>query len=360
MRNETPPAPTLEPDAIEVVVPNFNRRFSGVTTTVRTLLPVQKDMVGIAAVGDHLPQGVATMSKWRLFTLRRAPGKRPFRIFHARRNVEMVWGVVLRDLCRLPYRLVFTSAAQRHHKRFTRWLIARMDAVIATSPQAASYLRRPAKVIMHGIDTGRFAPSRDRAAAWAATGLPGKRGIGVFGRVRHQKGTDLFVEAMLRLLPDRPDVTAIVIGLTTPQEQAFTDALKSRIADAGLSERILILGEQPAESLPGWFRAISVYVAPMRWEGFGLTPLEAMASQTPVVATRCGAAPALVIDGQTGALVDVEDIDAITDAIARLIDDPALCEKMGIAGREHVENYFAVSREAREILDVYETLWKAG
>ncbi|MGE0231136.1 MAG: glycosyltransferase family 4 protein [Flavobacteriaceae bacterium] len=360
MRNETPPDATIEPDAIEVVVPNFNRRFSGVTATVRTLLPVQKHMVGIVGTGAHLPQGVPVISKWRLFTLRRPPRGRPFRIFHARRNIEMVWAVILRDVFRLPFRLVFTSAAQRHHKRFTRWLIARMDAVIATSPQAATYLRRPAEVIMHGIDTDLYAPARDRAAAWAATGLPGKRGIGVFGRVRHQKGTDLFVEAMIRLLPARPDVTAIVVGLTTPQEQAFTEGLKARIAGAGLSDRILILGEQPAGALPGWFRAISVYVAPMRWEGFGLTPLEAMASQTPVVATRCGAAPALLLDGKTGLLVDVEDVDAMTAAIGRLIDDPQLCEDMGRAGREHVRNYFAVAREAREIVNVYETLWRAG
>src|SRR5690606_2409943 len=111
-------------------------------------------------------------------------------------------------------------------------------------------------VIMHGVDTTLYAPPPDRAAAWTATKLPGRRGVGVFGRVRHQKGTDLFVEAMLRLLPARPDVTAVILGLTTPRERAFAEGLKARIAEAGLGDRILLLGEQPADSLPFWFRAI--------------------------------------------------------------------------------------------------------
>lgn len=344
-------------DDIAVIVPNFNRRFSGVTSTVRTLLPVLAKHCRIAGTGTHLPDGVDVISRWSLLAMRKPPADKPFRIFHARRNIEMVWGLILRDLFRLPFRLVFTSAAQRHHKAFTRWLIGRMDAVIATSRQAADYLRRPSTVIMHGIDTGRFAPAADRATAWAATGLPGKRGIGVFGRVRRQKGTDIFVEAMIRVLPRHDDATAVIIGLTTAEEEAFTNGLRRRIAEAGLDGRILILGEKPAKELPAWFQAISVYVAPMRWEGFGLTPLEAMACKTPTIATRCGAASDLVLDGETGFLIDIEDVDAMADRLHRLLDEPALCAAMGDAGRTHVVKNFAVEREAGQILDVYEKLW---
>ncbi|MGE0844721.1 MAG: glycosyltransferase family 4 protein [Flavobacteriaceae bacterium] len=348
---------SADPRAIEVVAPNFNRRFSGVTSTVRTLLPVQARLCAIAGCGTFMPEGVPVISRRRLLTLGPPPPGRAFRIFHARRNVEMVWGILLRDVLRQPWKLVFTSAAQRHHKRFTRWLISRMDALIATSDLAAGYLKHPATVIMHGVDTARYAPAPDRAAAWRATGLPGKRGVGVFGRIRHQKGTDLFVEAMCRLLPAHEDVTAVVIGLSTPSEKEFTDRLRARIAEAGLRDRILILGEKPAEELPGWFRALSVYVAPMRWEGFGLTPLEAMASATPVVTTRAGAAPYLVRDGETGFLVDTDDAGALGDRIGRLLADEALRERMGRAGRAHVAADFSVEREARQIGEVYEKLW---
>ena len=77
----------------------------------------------------------------------------------------MIVGLILKTLgWRLA--LVFTSAAQRHHTWITRWLIARMDAVIATTEAAASYLGRGAMVIHHGVDTNVYCPPADRGAAF--------------------------------------------------------------------------------------------------------------------------------------------------------------------------------------------------
>ena len=100
----------------------------------------------------------------------------------------MIAGVLLRSLG-WPLKLVFTSAAQRHHTWITRWLIRRMDAIIATSDISASFLKREPTVIPHGVDTDVYAPPADRAAAFAESGLPGRFAIGCFGRVRAQKGT---------------------------------------------------------------------------------------------------------------------------------------------------------------------------
>ncbi len=87
-----------------------------------------------------------------------------------------------------------------------------MDAIIATSDISASYLKRQATVIPHGVDTDVYAPPADRAAAFAEAGLPGRYAVGCFGRVRAQKGSDVFVEAMCRLLPRYPDFTAVIVG----------------------------------------------------------------------------------------------------------------------------------------------------
>src|SRR6059058_5128085 len=157
--------------------------------------------------GSDAPEGIAQLGiadflkLWR----RRAP-----LIWHARRNNEMIAGVALRALG-WPLKLVFTSAAQRHHTWITRWLIRRMDAVIATSDISASYLRRGSTVVMHGVDTEIYAPPADRAAAFAESGLPGRYALGCFGRVRAQKGSDVFVDAMCRLLPHYPDFTAVLV-----------------------------------------------------------------------------------------------------------------------------------------------------
>ena len=136
---------------------------------------------------------------------------------------------------RAPLKLVFTSAAQRHHKPLTKWLIRRMDAVIATNPRSAGYLEVPHTVIMHGVNLEEFHPARDPEDAYAAAGLPGKRAVGCFGRIRHQKGTDLFVDAMIALLPEFPEWTAVITGRVTAEHQAFARDLERRIAEAGLS-----------------------------------------------------------------------------------------------------------------------------
>ncbi|MBE7186552.1 MAG: glycosyltransferase family 4 protein, partial [Methylobacterium mesophilicum] len=288
----------LKASETEVVAPNFKRRLSGVTSTVVQLVPLQAEALRIATLGPGLPSHLPKLRLLDLPKLWRKPAGRPFRIWHARRNVEMLAGVVLRDLLRMPLRLVFTSAAQRQHKRWTRFLIRRMDAVIATSAKSVAFLEIPATVILHGIDLDRFGPEGPVADA-----LPGRLVVGCSGRIRHSKGTDVFVSAMIALLPRFPDWSAVVTGRATPENAGFLAALRERVETAGLADRIRFTGEV-ADVAP-WFRRFDLYVAPPRVEGFGLTPLEAMASGTPVVASDAGAFREIVADGVTGRVVPV-------------------------------------------------------
>src|SRR4051794_8866669 len=179
--------------------------------------PKLAQRVGAAWLGSYAPEGIARIGASDLFKLWRRG--RPL-IWHARRNNEMIVGVLLRSLG-WPLRLVFTSAAQRHHSWITRWLIRQMDAIIATSGISASFLKRASTVIPHGVDTDVYAPPSDRAAAFLETGLPGRYAVGCFGRVRAQKGSDVFVDAMCRLLPRHPDFTAVIVGAVTADQLGF-------------------------------------------------------------------------------------------------------------------------------------------
>jgi mannosyltransferase len=337
---------------IDVVAPNLHRRYSGVTSTVMALLPWQAKEVAIAAVGWHIPDSVPMV---RMRDVIFSGWQKP-RIWHARRNDEMIVGLMLKHILRQPWKLLFTSAAQRRHTRFTRWMIGLMDGVIATSEMAASYLERKAAVIPHGVDLTRFHPPEDKESAWRESGLPGRFGIGVFGRVRAQKGTDLFVEAMIRLLPEHPEWTAVITGLEAPEEKEFVGRLKSRIREAGMRDRIHMLGEVAREEVPTWFRRVSLYVAPMRWEGFGLTTLEAMASGTAVVATTTGASPQIVRDGVTGHLIPPDDLEALIAAIKLYLASPELAPQRGLAGRTAVIDHHDILAEARSIQSVYRNL----
>lgn len=336
-----------------IVAPNLKRRLSGVTATVVRLIPVQARMIDICATGPGLPADVPHIPLMRAATL---PRDR-WRVWHARRNTEMALGLILRRLLRRRYRLLFTSAAQRRHTGFTRWLIRQQDALIATSPQAASYLERPATVILHGVDTDVFHPAPDRAALRARLGMdPDAVLIGCFGRIRAQKGVDLLVQAGLELLPSRPRVQIIFTGRITPDNRTFADDLQARIKAAGLDGRIRFLGELPWDQVIAHYQALDLFAAPARWEGFGLTPLEAAACAVPTVAARVGAYEALIRDGQTGSLVPKDDAPALTAALARWLDDDAGRAAAGQAARAHVTANHAIEGEARAIVDVYRSL----
>src|ERR1700738_1273420 len=249
------PIENISAGNLQLIVPNLHRRYSGVTAANRMAAPKLAKLFRAAWLGPDAPDGIGRLGIVDLakLCLRRTP-----LIWHARRNNEMIAGVLLRSLG-WPLKLVFTSAAQRHHSWITRWLIRRMDAIIATSDISASFLKRAATVILHGVDTDRYAPPADRASAFAETGLPGRYAIGCFGRVRAQKGTDVFVAAMCRLLPRYPDFTAVVVGAITPEQQGFANDLKRQIEAAGLNSRVVMTGELPIEEVPRWYRRPTIY-----------------------------------------------------------------------------------------------------
>src|SRR5690606_35237587 len=113
------------------------------------------------------------------------------------------------------------SAAQRKHSLYTTLLINRMDALIATSPAAAGYLKRPAAVIPHGVDTKRFRPSQDKARLRADFGLDDGLLIGCFGRIRPSKGTDLLIDAMIPIMQRHGQVRLVLSGLTKSKHRKF-------------------------------------------------------------------------------------------------------------------------------------------
>ena len=345
--------------AVEVIAPNFKKRMSGVSATVFRLVPVQARSLGIVAVGPAIPEEVPQVPLRALVTMSRS-GQSGARIWHARRNNEMIAGLALKHLLRKRLRLVFTSAAQRRHKPFTRWLLRRMDHVVATSTHSAAYLAVDYTIVHHGIDTARFRPAQDKPALRRELGLPENALlVGCFGRIRHQKGNDLFVETMLRLMESRPGVHAVMMGGVTAKHRAFARSLAQRVEDCRLASRFLILPEIKHWEIEPWYRALDLYIAPQRWEGFGLTPLEAMGCGVPVVATRVGAFEDLIVEGKTGYLVDIGDVDAMERAAARLLDDAELRRTWSRNAAAHVRTRFRLENEAGALNAIYRALLDA-
>ena len=347
---EKPPARTG--NEIEVVAPNLKRRLSGVTTTVVRLVPIQAHMIGIVTTGPGLPPDLPHISLSKAARLSR----RRWRVWHARRNNEMLLGLFFRHVLRRRYRLLFTSAGQRNHTRFTKWLISRMDGVVATSTKAARFLERPAKVIMHGVDTKVLRPTGDRAALRRELGLPEGLLVGCFGRIRHQKGVDVLVDAFLMLQAQVPDLHLVLTGRVTADNESFWNAQQEKLEKAGVRERVFFRSEVSWDDLVRHFQALDLFVAPARWEGFGLTPLEAMACGVPAIAGKVGAFEDQIVDGKTGAIVKEGDPVLLAEAIGALAHDRNALKQMGKEARAHVKARFRIENEAAALVGVYRAL----
>lgn len=355
MQDETP----------EVFVANLNTRFTGVSSTARAVMQQHIGRHKVALVGVALPGLPAPLTKAAALRLSKTPpkGKR-FSIWHTRRNTEMALAIFARDILRLPVRIVFTSAAKHVHSLLPRLLISRMDRIIATSDDAATCVGSHDAVVPHGVDIARFHPSQDRAADWAKTGFPGQYGIATVGRVRPSKGSDIFVEAMIRALPQLPGATALIIGLAKPTEAEFLAKLKARVAEAGMQDRILFTGMIPDDDLLTVLRGCRLLCATPRYEPFGVTPLEGMASGLPVIATATGHFAEAVgepgADDQAGLIVPVEDVPAIADAVVWALSDETRFARLARNARDRVERLFSIQREADAVSAVYEELWRNG
>jgi mannosyltransferase len=347
--------------ATELILGNSNKRFSGVTSTMLQVLPHQQKRVKLAVLGDaNLPENTPSLSFLETARLcRRRLDDGTLRIFHARRNDEMIQAILLKKIFKAQIAPVFTSTAQRHHSGFTKWLMGQMDGIITTCSAADSYLDKPADVtIPHGIDLSTYYPTDNKAKAWQDLGLPGQFGIGIFGRVRHQKGLDILIDAIIPILKQNPDPTLVIVGETTPNHQAFLDEQLSKLKAAGLSDRVAVLGKLPFSEIPPLFRAMTIVAALSRNEGYGLTAPEAMASGTAVLVSEAGAWKDVVRNGTDGFVVPCGDVDATRKALEKLLADPEQLITMGASGLQRIKDKYTVEQEANALCDYFEAVQK--
>jgi len=350
---------------IELIIGNSNSNFSGVTSTMLQLLSAQQKLINLRVMGKHhLPDESLNISFLQVAKLCRTPlSDGRFRVFHARRVDEMIQALILKHLFRAKINIVFSSAAQRHRSGSTLWLTDRMDALLAMCKASASYLhRKPDAIIYHGVKTDIYTPPENKESAWQALNLlpesldKGKYGIAILGRVREQKGVHLFVKSCIELLDKYPDYTAVVVGSISSSNESFVKELQAEIEQAGLTQRIVFVGEQNFADIPTIFSALSLVVALSDNEGFGLTILEAMSSGSAVLASEAGAWPEVVRAGKDGYVVPINDLPAVVEKMDLLLSDQQQLTQMGINGRERVLEHYSVQREAKQLVEFFRSL----
>lgn len=215
-------------------------------------------------------------------------------------------------------------------------------------------------VVHNGIDTDfyRVDPGTD---VLERIGVDLDRPYVAFvGRITRQKGVPHLLRAGLGFDPS-VQVVLLAGAADTPELKKETDEAIERLTAS--RDGVFVVSEMlPREEVRQVLTHALAFLCPSVYEPLGIVNLEAMACETAVVASRVGGIPEVVVDGQTGLLVDYDESDprgleeGLAAAVNRLVADPALAERFGRAGRERAVSEFAWEAVARETVAIYESL----
>lgn len=227
--------------------------------------------------------------------------------------------------------------------------------IIAISEAIAAVLRahdvapERIEVIRSAVDSAQFEAPPNRHAFRTEFGVPKDAlVVAAAGQLIPRKGHRYLLEAVAGL-KQRHKLRLLIFG-----EGYLHNQLRAQAASLGLGDIVQFAGFR--EDLDDYAGCFDIFAHPALSEGLGVATLKAAAAGVPVVGFAAGGVPEAVVDGVTGLLVPVEDVGALQDALARLLDDKALRRRMGEAGRERMQNDFSIATMADRHVALYEAV----
>ena len=245
-----------------------------------------------------------------------------------------------------------------------RHLIARRaDAFVAVSETDRRKMieieRIPPQVvrfIANGIPEPRV--TAEPAAVRAELGIAPERPlVGMVATLRPQKAYDVLIRAAAELRRSIPEVAVVIVGGEESGVTNERDRLAALVAELGLERTVIFAGFR-ADAFD-LVNALDVAALSSDFEGSPLSVMEYMEAGKPVVATRVGGVPDLVVDGETGLLVDPQNPHELAAAVGELVSDPDRAREMGRRGRERRRSMFSVEATTRAVEALYEELYAA-
>jgi len=205
----------------------------------------------------------------------------------------------------------------------------------------------PVSVLHPGADLRAFNPNQPTADLRERLGVGDRPLVVCVSRLVARKGQDVLISGMPRIRRRVPDATLVIVG-GGPYEQRLR-----ALASGAPAGSVVFAGQVSEEDLPRYYAMGDVFAMPCRTrlagmevEGWGNVFIEASACARPIVVGDSGGARETVVDGETGLLVDGNDVEQVADAVAGLLADPQRARRMGEAGRERVERAHAWPRIA--------------
>lgn len=277
----------------------------------------------------------------KLWRLLRAP---EVGILHTHKFGSNVWGMLFGTLAGVRTRIAqehtWSFEGQAFRRLLDRWVVGQLSSrFIAVSRHDADAMHSvegiPAEKIVV-LPTGFYPAVRD--ASWPQPGQAvDQRGsapptIGIAAMLRPQKALDVLIRAVRTIRESVPDVQVLIAG-----DGPCREALEALAASEGVASNVRFLGSTPT-SAPVLAQA-DVAVLSSLFEGMPLFALEAMESAIPLVATRVGGLPDLIVDQVSGILVEPGDSDDLAQSLVRLLVEPQLAAEIGLRGRERATQF---------------------
>ncbi len=167
-------------------------------------------------------------------------------------------------------------------------------------------------------------------------------------KFEHKKAQDVLLKALRSLLDEGIDVDLLLVGSSGPQ----LEKTRALVRELQLENRVRMEVDLPHDRIPAIMANADLFVLPSRLEPFGIVLLEAGVVGLPVIATRVGGIPELLVDGETGLLVKPDATDELAHAIRRLLKDPELADRLAAAWHAQVMAHWTWEECARERLAV--------
>jgi glycosyltransferase involved in cell wall biosynthesis/GT2 family glycosyltransferase len=281
-----------------------------------------------------------------VFGLRRIIRDEGVDVVHVSENSALIYGALAARLSGRPavWHIHSPLFPRSRPERLAARLLARLRpaAMVFTSAGAQAktiaFAGVPSEVVLPGAHLDRCRGG-DAANGRAAFGIPDDAELlSMFARVDRTKGGADFVECLGKLLPQRPHLYGIMCGPGDPASD-YWRALEARAEELGLGAHFQMPGDVRPPMKDDVVAASTVVLHPSRAEAFGLAVLEAMAAGKPVVAADTDGPRLLIDDGVDGVLVPLKDVDALTAAVAGLLDDPARAAAMGAKAAVAAERF---------------------
>lgn len=271
-----------------------------------------------------------------LLAVRQLLAQQDFDVINTHSSTD-TWLVALANtMRRQPVPLVRTRhiSAPVSRNRATRWLYDQACTALVTTGEKLrrelidhnGFTRVPIRSVPTGVDPGRFEPA-DVAQSREALGLPPLFTIGILATLRSWKGHRFLIEAFATLRAEGRPVQLLLVG-DGPQRAALVE----QVASAGLADAVHFVGHDPMPER--WLRAMDLFVLPSYAnEGVSQAMMQSMMTGLPCIATDVGAMGEVARDGETAVLVTPQDSAGLARAMSRLIDDPALRQRLGRQAR---------------------------